>query len=278
MIKFDNVTYVYPTGVKALNSVSVEIGRGELVALMGENGAGKTTFIKHLNGLLKPTSGNVYVDGKDTKTLSVAQLSRIVGVVFQNADDMFFLPTVEEEVAFSLRNLGFSEDVVQRRVDWSLKFMELEEYRNRSPFLLSGGEKKRLALAIILAWNPQVIAMDEPTVGQDSMQKEKLKEMIKQLNLQGRTVIISTHDVEFVAELKPRVILMSKGRIIADGKAEFILTDGELLSSCSILMPQVAATMSRLADLGFNAKVISVEEAVRNIVEGLRGLEHTRRA
>lgn len=278
MIKFDNVTYVYPTGVKALNSVSVEIGRGELVALMGENGAGKTTFIKHLNGLLKPTSGNVYVDGKDTKTLSVAQLSRIVGVVFQNADDMFFLPTVEEEVAFSLRNLGFSEDVVQRRVDWSLKFMELEEYRNRSPFLLSGGEKKRLALAIILAWNPQVIAMDEPTVGQDSIQKEKLKEMIKQLNLQGRTVIISTHDVEFVAELKPRVILMSKGRIIADGKAEFILTDGELLSSCSILMPQVAATMSRLADLGFNAKVISVEEAVRNIVEGLRGLEHTRRA
>lgn len=277
MIKFDNVTYVYPTGVKALDGVSVEIGRGELVALMGENGAGKTTFIKHLNGLLKPTSGSVYVDGKDTKTLSVAQLSKIVGVVFQNADDMFFLPTVEEEVAFSLRNLGFSEEVVQKRVDWALNFMELEEYRKRSPFLLSGGEKKRLALAIILAWNPQVIAMDEPTVGQDSLQKEKLKEMIKQLNLQGRTVIISTHDVEFVAELKPRVILMSRGRIVADGKADVILTDGELLSSCSILMPQVAATMSRLADLGFNARVISVEEAVRNIVEGLMRFEHIRR-
>ncbi len=278
MIKFDNVTYVYPTGVKALDGVSVEIGRGELVAIMGENGAGKTTFIKHLNGLLKPTSGSVYVDGKNTKTLSVAQLSKIVGVVFQNADDMFFLPTVEEEVAFSLRNLGFSEEVVQKRVDWALNFMELEEYRKRSPFLLSGGEKKRLALAIILAWNPQVIAMDEPTVGQDSLQKEKLKEMIKQLNLQERTVIISTHDVEFVAELKPRVILMSRGRIVADGKADVILTDGELLSNCSILMPQVAATMSRLADLGFNAKVISVEEAVRNIVEGLMRFEHIRGA
>ncbi|MEM1666799.1 MAG: ABC transporter ATP-binding protein [Nitrososphaerota archaeon] len=278
MIRFDNVTYVYPTGVKALNGVSVEIGRGELVALMGENGAGKTTFIKHLNGLLKPTNGKVYVDGKDTRTLSVAQLSRVVGIVFQNADDMFFLPTIEEEVAFSLRNLGFSEEVVQKRVDWALKFMELEEYRKRPPFLLSGGEKKRLALAIILAWNPQVIAMDEPTVGQDSAQREKLKEMIKQLNLQGRTVIISTHDVEFVAELRSRVILMSKGRIVADGRAETILTDGELLSSCSILMPQVAATMSRLADLGFNAKAISVDEAVRNIVEVLRRFEHTRGA
>lgn len=278
MIKFDNVDYVYPTGVRALDGISVEIGKGELVALMGENGAGKTTFIKHLNGLLKPTSGRVYVDGKDTRTQSVAQLSRIVGVVFQNADDMFFLPTVEEEIAFSLRNLGFNEEVVQKRVDWALKFMELEEYRKRSPFLLSGGEKKRLALAIILAWNPQVVAMDEPTLGQDSAQKEKLKEMIRQLNLQGRTVIISTHDVEFVAELRPRVILMSKGRIVADGRAETILTDGELLSRCSILMPQVAATMSRLVDLGFNARVISVDEAVRSIVEGLKELEHTRRA
>ncbi len=278
MIRFDNVTYVYPTGVKALNGISVEIGRGELVALMGENGAGKTTFIKHLNGLLKPTTGSVYVNGKDTRTLSVAQLSRIVGIMFQNTDDMFFLPTVEEEVAFSLRNLGFSEEVVQRRVDWALKFMELEKYRKRSPFLLSGGEKKRLALAIILAWNPQVIAMDEPTVGQDNAQKEKLKEMIKQLNLQGRSVIISTHDVEFVAELRPRVILMSRGRIVADGRAEAILTDGELLSSCSILMPQVAATVSRLADLGFNTKVISVEDAIRSIVDGLRRLEHTRGA
>ncbi|MEM2910426.1 MAG: ABC transporter ATP-binding protein [Nitrososphaerota archaeon] len=278
MIKFDSVTYVYPTGARALSDVSVEVGKGELVALMGENGAGKTTFIKHLNGLLKPTSGRVYVDGKDTRTLSVAQLSRIVGVVFQNAEDMFFLPTVEEEVAFSLRNLGFSEDVVQKRIDWALKFMELEVYKKRSPFLLSGGEKKRLALAIILAWNPQVIAMDEPTVGQDSMQKEKLKEMIKQLSLQGRTVIISTHDVEFVAELRPRVILMSRGKIVADGDADTILTDGELLRSCSILMPQVAATMSRLTDLGFNAKVISVEEAVRSIVKRLMEIEHTRRA
>lgn len=276
MIKFDSVTYVYPTGVRALSGISVEIGKGELVALMGENGAGKTTFIKHLNGLLKPTSGRVYVDGKDTRSLSVAQLSRKVGIVFQNAEDMFFLPTVEEEVAFSLRNLEFDEGTVRRRVDWALKFMELEAYRNRSPFLLSGGEKKRLALAIILAWNPQVVAMDEPTVGQDSVQKEKLKEMVKQMVLQGRTVIISTHDVEFVAELRPRVILMSKGRIVADGRAEDILTDAGLLEGCSLLMPQVAATMSRLRDLGFDAKVISVEDAVKSIVERLRAVEHTR--
>ncbi|PUA32064.1 MAG: hypothetical protein B9J98_04210 [Candidatus Terraquivivens tikiterensis] len=276
MIKFDSVTYVYPTGVRALSGISVEIGKGELVALMGENGAGKTTFIKHLNGLLKPTSGRVYVDGKDTRSLSVAQLSRKVGIVFQNAEDMFFLPTVEEEVAFSLRNLGFDEGTVRRRVDWALRFMELEAYRNRSPFLLSGGEKKRLALAIILAWNPQVVAMDEPTVGQDSVQKEKLKEMVRQMVLQGRTVIISTHDVEFVAELRPRVILMSKGRIVADGRAEDILTDAGLLEGCSLLMPQVAATMSRLRDLGFDAKVISVEDAVKSIVERLRAVEHTR--
>ena len=266
MIEFINVSYVYEAGVKALNGVSLGINRGELVVLMGENGSGKTTLLKHLNGLLKPTKGHVLVDGVDTRNATVAELSAKVGLVFQNADEMFFEPTVEDEVAFALRNFGYSEDVVKKRVNWALEFLELSEYRKISPFMLSGGEKKRLALAIILAWNPEVIALDEPTIGQDSIQKEKLAQMVKLLNTQGKTVIMASHDVEFVADLNPRIILLRDGKIVKDGKAEEVLTDIELLASCSITPPQIVTILNRLKDMGMNPRRLSVEEAADEII------------
>ena len=269
MIAFESVEFVYPSGVKALDGVSLRIGDGEVVALMGENGAGKTTLLKHLNGLLKPTSGRVLVDGVDTRKATVAQLARIVGLVFQNAEDMFFSSSVWEEVAFALRNFGYSERVVERRVDWALKFMELEKYSDASPFLLSGGEKKRLALAIVLAWSPKVIALDEPTTGQDQLQKEKLLQMIKLLREQGRTIIVSTHDVEFAAQLKPRVILMKRGRIIADGKADEIFLDEKLLRSCSLLPPQIVSLTKRLDFLGIEPSLKHPREVADEIIDRL---------
>ncbi|MCD6421326.1 MAG: ABC transporter ATP-binding protein [Thaumarchaeota archaeon] len=272
MIAFESVEFIYPSGVKALDGVSLRIGDGEVVALMGENGAGKTTLLKHLNGLLKPTSGRVLVDGIDTRKATVAQLARTVGLVFQNAEDMFFSSSVWEEVAFALRNFGYSERVVERRVDWALKFMEREKYSDASPFLLSGGEKKRLALAIILAWSPKVIALDEPTTGQDQLQKEKLLQMIKLLREQGRTIIVSTHDVEFAAQLKPRVILMKRGRIMADGKADEIFLDEELLRSCSLLPPQIVSLTKRLDFLGIEPSLKHPREVADEIIDRLERL------
>ncbi|MDJ0271636.1 MAG: ABC transporter ATP-binding protein [Candidatus Caldarchaeum sp.] len=267
---FESVHYIYPSKVHALRGVSLEFRPGELVALMGENGSGKTTLLKHINGLLKPVKGRVIVEGIDTRTASVAQLSQVAGLVFQNAEEMFFESNVFDEVAFALRNFGYSEEVVRKRVEWALKFFELDTYSSQSPFLLSGGEKKRLAMAIILAWSPRIICLDEPTIGQDSLQKEKMKHMIKMLNTQGRTVLLATHDVEFVAELRPRVILLSKGEVVADGKCEEILTDETLVKKASILMPQLVYAFKRLEDLGFDSRVLDVDEGVRQVLKVLR--------
>jgi energy-coupling factor transport system ATP-binding protein len=269
-VVFENVHYTYQSNVEALRGVDLVFERGEVVALMGENGSGKTTLLKHMNGLLKPTVGRVLVDGVETTSASIAELSQKVGLVFQNAEDMFFESTVYNEVAFALRNFGYDEEKVRKRVEWALKFFELEQYKDHSPFLLSGGEKKRLAMAIILAWSPSIICLDEPTIGQDSVQKEKMMHMIKMLNTQGRTVILASHDVEFIADLKPRVIVLSRGKVLADGKSQEILTDGELLKKASLIPPQVVSVLERLSDLGVQRKVLDVDAAAEIVASVLK--------
>jgi energy-coupling factor transporter transmembrane protein EcfT len=163
---------------------------------------------------------------------------------------MFFESSVWDEVAFALRNFGYSDDVVRKRVEWALKFFDLEKYSNHSPFNLSGGEKKRLAFAIVLAWSPPIIALDEPTIGQDSLQKEKMLHMIKLLNTQGHTIIMASHDIEFIADLRPRIIAISSGSIVSDGPAEDILSNPETIHRCSLLPPQMVLLLDRLKDLG----------------------------
>ncbi|MEM4358655.1 MAG: ABC transporter ATP-binding protein [Candidatus Caldarchaeum sp.] len=269
-VVFEGVHYTYPSGVEALRGVDLEFRKGELIALMGENGSGKTTLLKHMNGLLKPSKGRVLVEGVDTSKASVAQISMKVGLVFQNAEDMFFESSVYDEMAFALKNFGFSEEKIRRRVEWALKFFELEDYENRSPFLLSGGEKKRLAMAIIMAWGPPVVCLDEPTIGQDSLQKEKMMHMIRMLNSQGRTVVLASHDVEFVAELKPRVVLLSRGMVLADGPCDEVLTDFSLIEKASLTAPQVVAVLKRLEDLGVDYRVLDVEDAVESILRVFR--------
>jgi energy-coupling factor transport system ATP-binding protein len=269
-VVFENVHYTYQSNVEALRGVDLVFERGEVVALMGENGSGKTTLLKHMNGLLKPTVGRVLVDGVETTSASIAELSQKVGLVFQNAEDMFFESTVYNEVAFALRNFGYDEEKVRKRVEWALKFFELEQYKDHSPFLLSGGEKKRLAMAIILAWSPSIICLDEPTIGQDSVQKEKMMHMIKMLNMQGRTVILASHDVEFIADLKPRVVVLSRGKVLADGKSQEILTDGELLKKASLIPPQVVSVLERLSDLGVRRKVLDVDVAAEILASVLK--------
>mgnify|MGYP000159065988 CR=1 FL=1 len=271
MIEVRDVYFTYPNGVEALKGVSLTIRDGEFVAVMGRNGAGKTTLVKHFNGLLKPTRGEVLVDGVSTREVSVASLARKVGFVFQNPDHQLFCETVEEEIAFALRNFGFEESVIRRRVDWALNVLDLERYRKTSPFMLSGGERKRVALASVLAWDPKIIVLDEPTIGQDYRQKERLQQFISQLNAQGKTVVIVTHDVEFVAECRPRVVLMADGRIVADGRAEEVLTNPQLVEKASVLPPEVTQIFMGLQDLGFPTRVIGLYEARDILLSRLRG-------
>jgi energy-coupling factor transport system ATP-binding protein len=267
MIEVDNISFTYPSGVEALKEITVEVKDPDFIAIIGENGAGKTTFIKHLNGILKPTQGEIYINGLNTKKASVAELSRDVGIVFQNPDHQLFCETVEEEIAFGLKNFGFNKDVILERVTWALNLLDLARYRKVSPFMLSGGERKRVALATILAWDPKILVLDEPTIGQDFNQKDKLRQFIIQLNSQGRTVIMVTHDVEFVADCNPRVIVMSNSRIINDGSAKEVLTNFDLLSKASVIPPQITQLFSQLSDLDLPQNIIDLYEAKQLIIE-----------
>ncbi len=261
MIEVDNVHFTYSNEIEALRGVSLKVRSGDFIAIMGQNGAGKTTLVKHFNGLLKPTSGSVVVDGVDTHEESVAKLARKVGFVFQNPDKQLFCETVEEEIAFALRNFGFQKEIIEKRVEWATNLLDLTRYRQTSPFMLSGGERKRVALASVLAWNPEVLILDEPTIGQDYQQKERLRQFIVQLHAQGKTVIIVTHDVEFVAECNPSVVLMAEGKIVGEGGAKRILTDRELVTEASIVPPQISQIFMELSDLELPTDVIDVYEA-----------------
>jgi len=269
MIEVENVRFRYPSGVEALKGVSLVIKNGEFVAIMGQNGAGKTTLVKHFNGLLKPSEGTVRVDGVETTKTSVATLSRNAGFVFQNPDHQLFSETVEEEIAFALKNFGFEDEVIEQRITWALNLLGLTQYRKTSPFLLSGGERKRVALASVLAWNPNMLILDEPTIGQDYQQKEKLRQFIVQMQAQGKTVVIVTHDVEFVAESNPRVVLMKEGTVVADGEGKEILTNPEVLAQSSIVLPQIAQIFLKLTPLGLPKNVIDVYEAKEIVLKAL---------
>jgi energy-coupling factor transport system ATP-binding protein len=269
-IQVKGVDYTYPGNVKALSSVGLTINHGEFVAIMGENGAGKTTLVKHFNGLLRPGKGSVLIDNVDTSTTSVARLSRSVGLVFQNPDDQLFEETVEKEVSFALRNFGFKESVVDSRVKWALNLLDLNEYKDSSPFTLSGGERKRVALASVLAWDPDILVLDEPTVGQDYGQKERLRHFLMQLRIQGKTVVVVTHDVEFVAESKPKIVLMARGKIIGEGPAKEIMTCPKKLSECSVAQPEITKLFAMLSKHGLPEDVLDVDEAYDILVRDLK--------
>jgi energy-coupling factor transport system ATP-binding protein len=247
----------------------LKIESGDFLAIMGENGAGKTTLVKQLNGLLRPTLGRVTVDGDDTTKKSVAQLSRKVGIVFQNPDHLLFSETVREEVGFALKNFGFDPGVIVKQVERTLEALDLAHYADTSPFLLSGGERKRVALAAVLAWEPDYLILDEPTIGQDYQQKERLRNFILQLNSQGKAVVMVTHDVEFVAECNPKVVLMSKGKILAQGQADETLSDDGLIEKASLVKPQMAKLFSQLDGFGFPKDVVDVHRAKMLLEEKL---------
>jgi len=245
MIEVKNLWFSYDTNL-ILKNINLTIHEGEFVAIMGDNGAGKTTLIKHFNGLLKPKKGRVLVDGLDTRQYTVARLSKLVGIVFQYPEKMFFCETVKDEIEFALKNFGFDPELRKKKIKNVITMLWLDGLEHRSPFTLSGGEQRRLALACVLAWDPKYIVLDEPTAGQDGFQREILVDIIRNLRLRNKTVVIVTHDVEFVAELKPRVVLMKSGEIIADGAADEVLSNHILMEKAGLIPPTISILSSEL--------------------------------
>jgi len=217
-LRLEALVHVYADGsVRALDGIDLEIHAGERVALVGQNGSGKTTLVLHLNGLLRPTSGRVLVDGADATTMRVAQLSRRVGLVFQDPDRQIFSPTVRAEVEFGPRNLGRRGAELQAAVNAALAATGLDGARDTNPYELGGARRKLLALASVLAMRTPVVVLDEPTTGQDARGVETVRRVVEGLSAEGRTVIAVSHDMDFVAEAFVRVVVLRAGRVVLDG-------------------------------------------------------------
>lgn len=229
----------------ALNGISFKVAKGEILSIVGGNGAGKTTLLKHFNGLLKPNSGSVKVFGKETSKQSVAEISRMIGLVFQNSDHQLFAKTVEEEVLFGLKNFGFTTVDASRKADQAISYFGLNHLKLRVPLSLSGGEKKRLCIAAVMAWDPEVLVLDEPTVGQDFRNVQRIFSIVKQLLAAQKTVIIVSHDLEFLWPLKGRTIVMKEGKVVADGATQTVFCDTTLLNEANLQQPQLVS-MSKL--------------------------------
>lgn len=230
-IRFSDVSYDYPNGIKALDHVSFLISHGERVALLGLNGAGKSTLILHTNGILKPDSGEVNIGDVPVCKKTLPLVRQSVGLVFQNSDDQLFMPTVEEDVAFGPLNMGLPREEVNRRVDKALEDVGALELKHRSASTLSGGQKKAVAIATVLSMGPSVMVLDEPTSDLDCTARRRLIDLLKGFH---HTLLVATHDLDLARELCPRSLFMYRGSIVADGNTSDILADTGLLASAGM--------------------------------------------
>ena len=224
-----------PEPVRAIGDIDLSIEKGEFVAILGRNGSGKSTLAKHMNALLMPTSGTIWIDGKDpTEEKDLWKLRKKAGMVFQNPDNQIIAGLVEEDVAFGPKNYGFSREEVEERVAEALKKTHIEHLRDKAVYKLSGGEKKLAAIATILAMEPDIILMDEPSVALDPRNRRYLINLLKEMQT---TKIVASHDLDFILDTCERVIVMNDGRIVADGRAKSILLDQKLLEENGLELP-----------------------------------------
>lgn len=234
LLRVTDLHYIYPDGIKALDNVSVVIDEGERVALLGPNGAGKTTLALHLNGIRRASSGDISIDDRILDNDSMAEIRRMVGMVFQNPDDQLFMPTVEEDVAFGPANLGVPPDELPGVVGEALGKVGGEGLQHRVPHHLSGGERRRVALATVLSMEPRLLVLDEPTGGLDPMGRRDLITVLASLNM---TMLVITHDLPFALETCERALIMDEGRIQADARTSEILADPDLLARHRLELP-----------------------------------------
>lgn len=270
IISTRDIKFTYENGPEALRGINLDIRSGEYVALVGGNGSGKTTLAKHMNGLLRPSSGSVEVMGKPARDRTVAELSRIVGYAFQNPDHQLFCSSVGDELAFGPRNFGCRPEEVRRRVEYALELMGLRGVRDEPPLSLSLGDRRKVSIGSVIAMDPKVLILDEPTMGLDASQSRDLMSVIRKLNDDGHTIILITHEMKLVAEHVDRVIVMAGGRTMLDTDAKGAFTDLAILGQSKLVPPPVSKLAHRLADHGVSKDVLSPEELVFELMR-LRG-------
>ena len=270
-LSIKNLSYTYPDGTRALKNINMEILKGQKVAIMGPNGAGKSTLFSHFNGLTEPTSGHLEIDGKkmeyDKETL--LEVRQKVGIVFQDPNDQLFAPTVKEDVAFGPMNLGLSYDEVEKRVNEALDLVGMEKFKDKTPHHLSGGQQKRVAIAGIIAMKPEIMILDEPTAGLDPQGVDKVLEILNNLNEDGMSIVISSHDIEMVNGFAEKIFVLNEGEILASGDKDEIFSDKELLKEAHLKAPITTEILYQLKEKGFDVDTtkININEVVEEIIK-----------
>ena len=272
MLEVKNIKYSYNKDYQALKGVSLKVEEGEMVALLGKNGAGKSTLFLHLNGIFEPDEGQVFIEGEELKydKKSLLKFRQKVGIVFQNPDDQIFAPTVEEDVAFGPLNLGLPMEEVQRRVTEALARVGMSGFEKKAPHHLSGGQKKRVAIAGILAMKPKIMVLDEPTAGLDPQGVTDLSKLLKELNDEGITIIISTHEVNLVPNYAQRVFVLVDGLLIAEGTPKEIFAQPEILEKANLEVPIVTELFQELEKEGYDMNEdypLTIDEAKVKFLE-----------
>jgi len=267
ILKAEELRYIYPTyHVEALRGIDLSIHEGEFIAILGQNGSGKTTLAKHFNGLLKPTSGRILLQNRPTAEYNHRELARCVGYVFQNPDHQIFARTVVEEVGFGLKMQGKLPKAIEKRVGEVLEVVGLQGYEQKMPFALTKGERQRVAVASVLATQPQVIILDEPTTGLDYCHQRDMMEMLKSLNRYGHTIIIITHSIWVAAEYSKRTIVMKDGHILLNGPTRAIFAEENRLAEASLCPPSIVRLSNWLG-----TEALTVQEMVQELKNSAGG-------
>ena len=269
-----DLSYTYHDGTQALKKVNIKIKKGEKVAIMGPNGAGKSTLFSHFNGLNEPTSGHVEIDGEKIifERDELLKVRQKVGIVFQDPNDQLFAPTVKEDVAFGPMNLGLDYDEVEKRIKESLEMVGMAGFEDKTPHHLSGGQQKRVAIAGIIAMRPEIMILDEPTAGLDPEGVDKVLNILNNLNKEGMSIVISSHDIEMVSQFADKIFVLYEGSIIAEGDKHQIFSDKELLKKANLKAPVTTEILYKLKENGLNldTEKITVEEAVEEILKATK--------
>lgn len=248
ILKIRDLHYAYGNGTPALNCIDADIYQGEKIAVIGSNGAGKSTFFLNANGVLTPDRGEISYRGIIINKKNLKELRKNIGIVFQDADNQIIASTVMAEVGFGPMNLKLPKEEVLRRVEEALTYMNILEYKDRPPHYLSGGEKKRVSIADIIAMKSEIIIFDEPTAGLDPLNTQMLEEVLDKLGSEGKTMLISTHDVDFVYRWAERAIVFCQGKIIADGKPLKIFQNEEILKRANLKRPTLMEVYDLLVE------------------------------
>lgn len=281
LVEINNLNFTYnphtPFEKKALDNININIDKGDFIGLIGHTGSGKSTLVQHLNGLMKPTTGKIIVDGIDIteKKADLKSIRQKVGLVFQYPEHQLFEETIYKDIAFGPKNLGLKDDELEKRVKESMELVGLdyETLKDRSPFELSGGQKRRVAIAGVIAMKPKILILDEPTAGLDPSGRDEILDEIKKLYLrEGITIILVSHSMEDVAKITNRILVMHKGKMIIDDNTREVFKRAVELEEIGLGIPQITSFMRKFKSKGFDVRddVLTVEEAKEEILRFLR--------